>query len=256
MQKPKSATRTGPIVRKIQSAMKSLPQPVLRHGIFDPLSRMALRREAGDVAVWWPIAEAALGDDLVVIVDPRKLVGHLPKMLRLHGKVMDTRDWFIVPGAWDLQPVPLEKYVTHIVMAEMVAAQDYRMTRTYADLQAQKNSGSLPKRVVKAMEAFGGIDGYFERYSELARIMRESGEVPNFGKEDKDRFIGLAVGRDGQLLHSQKGHHRVALARLLPCPRMEAKVRAVHPSWLREQVKRTGLSPAKAVKAGVAGLAD
>lgn len=79
----------------------------------------------------------------------------------------------------------------------------------------------------------GDVDAYYRFYRTLADKIRCDRSIPNYGNKDKDRYIGVAIGRNGQLLHSQKGHHRLALAQLLGCAEVEAKVMAVHSDWAK-----------------------
>jgi hypothetical protein len=82
--------------------------------------------------------------------------------------------------------------------------------------------------------------------------MAQTNSIPNFGNKDKDRYIGIAIGREGQIIQQQKGHHRSIIAQFVPCDTMEAKVLAVHPLWVKKVAVRGTF--ADAIKDGIARL--
>lgn len=215
--------------------------------IFGPCIRLGV--------AWRSLVEIVMGDELVVEIDPQRIVGFLGHLVASGGRQRDIRSMFIVPGDWDVHPLSPETHPTYRRMADLVEFSDYRASPSYQELL---NSQKLPRRVKKVGRKFGDgtADDYFEFYRRLAETIKAEGRIPDYGASDKDKYIGLAIGRDGQILQFQKGRHRIALARLLHCPKVSGKVLAVHPQWFDNLRRGTNLPPAKALATGVARLAE
>lgn len=205
-------------------------------------------------SVWRPVAEAVLAEALLVQLSPSRINGLLEDVVLVDGRPILTKTCFILPGDWDLNPVPLEQHQAFDRMKDVAAFEDFRDTESYKHLQRLQQVGELPPRVTKYGD--GTIEGYFEFYRDLATRMRANKAVPNFGPSDTDRCVGLAVGRSGKILLHQKGHHRAMLGQFIQCDTMEAKVLVVHPRWVRKLVNSTGLAPANAIVCGITGLAN
>jgi hypothetical protein len=223
-----------------------MPRPVLKC-IFGTAVFRAIRGEKP--AVWRPLAEAVLGDALLVRTSPKRIAGIMPFALTFDGEQVETSRWFVLPGDWDLYPLRLEDHETYPRMRDLLSG-DLRHSASYKELSAQEIEGKLPARVKK--RGGGTVDGYFDYYRSLADKMTEMRAVPNLGANDKDKYIGIALGRDGQIIQQQKGHHRSIIAQFVPCDKMEAKVLAVHPLWVKRLDRN--LAFGDAIKDGIARL--
>jgi hypothetical protein len=79
---------------------------------------------------------------------------------------------------------------------------------------------------------------YMERIAKLAAVMQDRGRLP-WSDElarlsgRKDDEVGIAIGRDGELLHFRKGHHRMILAKQLGTALIDVELHVVHADWLR-----------------------
>ena len=79
---------------------------------------------------------------------------------------------------------------------------------------------------------------YMERIAKLAALIQDRNRLP--GSDElarlsgrKDDEVGIAIGRDGELLHFRKGHHRMILAKQLGTALIDVEVHVVHADWLR-----------------------
>ena len=244
--------------RHFNTIEKVIPNYVLRRVVLGSGVKNSLK-DFSRPRVWRPLAEAALGDELLIQVDPKSIVGYVDENVCIHGVDTETKLWFVLPGEWDRDlRRPLKGHPSYARMADLVAHDDVRESESYKSLSLLHAKGEAPKRMVK-MTTEGGIEGYFDFYRALADKIKETGQMPNFGVADKDRHVGLAIGRNGEFLQHQKGHHRTALAQLIPCAKMEAKVLAVHPLWLRRLLRKSELRksgpPADVIVRGIASLA-
>ena len=101
------------------------------------------------------------------------------------------------------------------------------------------------------------VDAYFERLENLYRSMREHGfQRRSADRVQQDREITIRVGRDGSLIKSGEGTHRLALARLLRIERVPVVVDLVHSQWVKGCMRRFEAAPVQAVRAGLESLAD
>jgi hypothetical protein len=224
-----------------------IPRPALQRVVFGTAVSRAIR--SSKPAVWRPLAEAALGDALIVRTSPKRIIGHLPDTLPFDSEEVETHSWFVLPGDWDINPKRLEEHESYPRMRALLSRDSYQ-TALYKELIAQEERGDLPSRVKKIGD--GTVKGYFDYYRALAAKMAETRSVPNLGVKDKDKYIGIAIGRDGQIIHQQKGHHRAIIAQFVPCDTMEAKVLAVHPLWVKAVLVRGSF--VEAIKNGIARL--
>ena len=216
-----------------------IPGPVLQRTLFGTAMFRAIR--ATRPALWRPLAEAVLGDTLVVKAAPRRIIGIMPEVLAFDGGEVETNRWFVIPGDWDVNPMRFEDHKTYPRMRDLLS-EDWKQSASYRELIALQLEGKLPDRVKKigrtnkTGQKVSTVDAYFNYYHELADKMAKTRAIPNLGADDKDRYIGIAIGRDGQIVQQQRGHHRAIIAQFVACEVMEAKVLAVHPLW----VKRLG----------------
>ena len=90
---------------------------------------------------------------------------------------------------------------------------------------------------------------YMERIIKLANVIQNGERLPRSdelaqlsGRRDDE--VGIAIGRDGELLHFRKGHHRMALAKQLGILQLDVELHLVHSDWLRNVmgVSRRGLT--------------
>ena len=240
---------TAKSAKRFQHYQHLLPRPILRQVLFSSMVKRAVRSDVA--AVWRPIVEAALVDQLEIVVEPKSIIGWLPETMDIKGLEVETKWWFVLPGSWENDARPFEDHETYAPMRDLVTAPDLKQSPSYLSLIEQQTGGMAPSRVTKVD---GTVDGYFSFYKALAQKMRETSAVPDFGENDKDRHIGVAVGPNGQLYHHQKGHHRVMLSKLLHLSEIRVQVRAVHPQWVAGIMRGSKHSYADAIAIGISRL--
>lgn len=126
-------------------------------------------------------------------------------------------------GRWDLRVFPFRDHETHVLMRTMLA-NDFAPDACHQALveyyrRRGHGDGAAPKAARK-------LENYIRQYSAVARDMRENGYRPDLARDE----IGLAIGRDGRLIKTSGGNHRLALAMLLDLPSVVADLRFAHAS--------------------------
>jgi len=218
----------------------------------------ALRDRIVYPAVRSSLVTRLLGDELIIKVSPHRIRGKLGKYLQVtEDCTVRCPPWYIFPGNWDIHPLSLEQAPTYRRMLWLIEYRDaYRQSPEYAELadEIAANSKSLVRKGVCIPSKASSLDDYFERYLGLLKLIERSRKIPNHGPADVDRHIGVAVGRNGELLLFKKGHHRIALAQMLNCGLIDAKVLGAHPLWLRERMAGSVRRPAQALAACIRSL--
>ena len=68
--------------------------------------------------------------------------------------------------------------------------------------------------------------------------------------------IGVAIDRDGNILHYRQGNHTLAIAKLLGIEHVKVRIRAVHSIWLRKQIKKNKIAIIKSLRESFKSLAE
>jgi len=157
------------------------------------------------------------------------------------------------PGNWDLSdtnypPFRLEQ------MKELFWDQiPYQQTKFYQRMikELECNGVTHAPKLISRDE----IDAYFSRLTDLYLSMRDNGFQPRTQQQlAGDREITIRIGRDGTLIKSGEGTHRLALARLLGIGLVPAAVDLAHTHWVKKCIQRFGVEPQRAVQLGLESL--
>jgi hypothetical protein len=131
---------------------------------------------------------------------------------------------------------------------------NFRECEAYAQRIQEMKQGVARKHRKTYLDSVETIDAYFERYVRLIDSFRANGYRSQQEMGGDDVEIGAAIGQNGEVMQLRKGHHRLALGKLLDLESIVVGVRLIHAAWLREYVKRYGSSPAVALRAGLRQL--
>ncbi|MDI5920881.1 hypothetical protein QLQ86_08800 [Halomonas sp. LR5S13] len=175
------------------------------------------------------VIEQTLGSDLVLQVDPQKLV-----------RTTDWRDYeyssrpsssaFLWDGSWDFRRGDLCHGSRYRFISDLDAHRDdltgSEAFRYYkAQLEAGKPWRSHQKGVL--LDSEERILAYLRVYLSFLDDMASRGFDSTRGKDD----LGVAVTRDGHLLKINRGLHRLAMAQRLELDSVPVTVKAVHRKW-------------------------
>ncbi|MCG5549485.1 hypothetical protein [Halorhodospira halochloris] len=147
---------------------------------------------------------------------------------------------FLVPGDWDLRARPIsidgdfpgsQKYAK---LADLVrCADDFRQSLWYAEARQQlQDEGRFVYKSRHIMTDLDSLDRFFENYLvKLIVSLRTEGYLPESAQGE---HCGVAIGRDGDLLLTERGRHRFFVAHLLGLQSILVEVRRAHSEWFRK----------------------
>lgn len=214
-------------------------------------------------------ARSALGEGLMLEVDPQALSMRVREYVLSDGKVVSIGDRFLGAGDWTPLVLPARKSPTVWEVNQIVAAGfDFRKTVCFERYVARAAAGDPVKRnhvvldteeriaaylghtvnMLRSVEA----NGVLSRRQWLARGVRPEGRGRML--ELSEQEVGVAIGAEGALYRFCAGKHRTAAAVALKLKRMPVEVRLVHADWLRAQVEATELAPVRALIEGIRRL--
>jgi hypothetical protein len=186
-------------------------------------------------------------------VDPKTIVYRRRK--KEWPKYVKRWPVLVCPGTWDLSDQEYEPFRL-AQMKELFQEQlPYQESAIYRRMRSElQNEGvtHAPK-----LHDLHEVDAYFSRLESLYKSMRDNGfQARDPSRTQTEREITVRIGRDGALIKSGEGTHRLALARLLNIKRVPVVVDLVHPRWVDECVRRFSTDPAQAVRLALAGLSQ
>jgi hypothetical protein len=230
------------------------PGRALAPALFDIKARACLEGAAAGVP--HGLAAGMFADSLRLELDPRTITATVPKSINVNNTVIEPRRYFVVGGEWDLTPAPFANTRAAVEMAGLIGADDITTCQTYRALVAAMEAGRPRQHAGGFVDSVEAIGAYCRGYIQIYEDMCANGFRTDELKDRRNADIGVAVGRDGVLVHFRKGHHRLALAQQADLKSVVATVRFIHSGWLREWTNRTGEPPHSAISAGLAaGLA-
>jgi hypothetical protein len=135
-----------------------------------------------------------------------------------------------LPGDWDRRAVPVSETTLYRGLRErFVEGLAWEDTVLHPGRYRKRCPGEPDRYRRYSPERFAARGAFLDRlYRDMAtngyRSYREVGGV-------FEREMGVAVGRDGQLIRNTGGLHRLILSQLLELPRVPVRVVAVHEEW-------------------------
>lgn len=173
--------------------------------------------------------ERALGDQLVVSVDPGQLI-RLRDWRGCRKQERPSSNIFIWGGDWDLRRSDFRdsgriRFVRDIDMHRHQLEKSEAYRRFESLLQAGVPWRSHQQGVLLDTEE--RILQYLKAYLGFLDHMAEHGFDKERGKDE----LSVAVTRDGRLLKLNRGLHRLAMAQHLKLASIPVTVKAVHREW-------------------------
>jgi hypothetical protein len=175
-----------------------------------------------------------------------------PELIKYHIADPDSlpENLFVWDGQWDKDIMPLENHEKYKMMKELfIDKKEFKDTEFYSyaiDRIAKEkpiNRGNL------ILGSAGNIEMYFEKTVRLFRDIKNNGFDLNLAPE-----TGVAIDRDGNLIHFRQGHHTLAIAKFLGIKNVRVRIRAVHSMWLEKQVKGKKALMLDSIASGFKGL--
>lgn len=156
-----------------------------------------------------------------------------------HDQDLFLKGLYLIPGQWDKTETLFRDYPTYQYMKELFDNNfDYLKTRRYRELIDKIETGEvIEHKHFKMRSKEDVIEDYFRRYIGIFKSMEEKGYIPN-----KNNPGLVAIGRNGELIKTSRGRHRLSIAQLLGIKSIMVKVEFIHPEWMMKHYQGDQLS--------------
>ncbi len=209
-----------------------------------------------------PIVIKCLGERLHINCKLDEIVAVMADWINESGRKLHVSDYFLSAGEWEGIMVRAGTSSVDIEAEELHNHNwNYRSTKSYEKYLKAAEQGAPLRRQQILLTKRDLIDQYFDRFVALYYSIKNYGLIShsklpdNLKSKSKDRSIGIAIGKLGQLCFLPGGQHRTAIARVLGLSEIPVEVRHVHADWLQNEIKCTGLSPVSALRHGITSIA-
>lgn len=123
-------------------------------------------------------------------------------------------------GDWDRRLIPFADHEAYQLLDALIRS-DFDAAIGEPALCRYYTQRGQPDPVAKAERK---LADYLDKYGAIARDMQAAGYRPFMTRDE----IGIALGRDGEVIKVSGGNHRLALAQLLGLPEVVAEIRFAH----------------------------
>lgn len=156
-----------------------------------------------------------------------------------HDKDLFLKRLYLMPGQWDKTETLFRDYPTYQYMKDLYDNNfDYLKTRRYRELIDKIETGEvIEHKHFKMRSKEDVVEDYFKRYIGIFKSMEEKGYLPN-----KNNPGLVAIGRNGELIKTSRGRHRLSIAQLLGVKSVMVKVEFIHPEWMMKHYQGDQLS--------------
>jgi hypothetical protein len=181
--------------------------------------------------------ENYLGDRLNICVNPEHIKDHV-SMTHSFGSKRERREAknaFIWPGDWDLKTFPFDDNPRYLFIKDLWQhREDPSKSHAYEKLVECTREGKPFKSHHKGilLNSEEKVLLYLQKYISYMQDMRERGFDRHKGKDS----LGVAIGRHGDILKTNRGLHRLAMAKVLEMDEISVSIKAVHEEWWKENI--------------------
>ncbi|MXV63425.1 hypothetical protein GS429_15430 [Natronorubrum sp. JWXQ-INN-674] len=192
--------------------------------------------------------------DTITDAEPFERLWIDPGRIDLQVRTASNRWGRVVDGEWDRAAVPFEETVSYrSVEAHFRHGTPWRETAEFEQYRERLEAGEQPKGCTTEEELesrFEELDAIYEQiatdgYRSQPALWADRPEYQRtvFYKWDRTLDprldeVTVSIGRNGSILHSDRGDHRLAIATLLDCPTIPVLVRRRHARWqsIRDEI--------------------
>lgn len=178
---------------------------------------------------------------LVSSIDPRRIKYHIKEPDELPDHL------FVWVGNWDKDIFDVMEHEKYRLVRELIAEnKNYSETEYYSFAMKKIKMNDPVIKSAEKLDSEKKVLEYFERQKSVFRDIKSKGY--SFSKASE---VGVAIARNGSLLHYRQGHHTMAMAKILGLKEVKIRIRAVHKEWLLDQIKGRGLNFLKNICEGI-----
>ncbi|QAR32943.1 hypothetical protein EP073_05835 [Geovibrio thiophilus] len=176
-------------------------------------------------------AENRYKDNLTIKASPESLERMAVFKSRHHRRRMANR--FIWDGDWDMGKTLFRDTDRYLRISDIWENRlDLRKSRRYAELTEMIRCGRPyieynRNRMGIYLNTEGKVLRYLEIYLEFMKQLETHGYESSLEKDP----VCAAVGRNGELIKTAKGLHRLAMAQVLGMRSIPVRIRGVHREW-------------------------
>lgn len=173
---------------------------------------------------------------LILHVNPNELIQftmHPPDT-----KKKPSANALIWDGDWDLCRVDLRTdYAIKLIQDLDANRNNLENTAKYKELTEQLNAGKpfSSHREGIYLNSKERILAYLQVYLDFLDNMAANGYQPQRTKD----YLGVVVSREGRLLKTKRGAHRLAMAQHIGLPSIPVQVRHIHRQWWEQITQNT-----------------
>lgn len=176
--------------------------------------------------------------------DPYKVIWVDPQNIDSVKSVENVYRGFIKRGDWDRKTGSITSSKFKALKKRFEEDLDWEETDIYTSLRDLLER----KGNVDGCHSLEGLKDKYENYvEELYREIQENGyrtqvELGNTPESKPGKGeVYVSIGRDGELIHGNRGWHRFSIARILDLEKMPVQVILRHRKWqdLREEIVNT-----------------
>lgn len=170
---------------------------------------------------------------LVVRADPADVQDNYVKrtlleQLRFYGASVGL-PWYRRRGDWDLRCRAFQNHPTFRFMREFYQSGfDPAATERYKAL-CNRAQQRVEARSPDEQRSLEDMTEYVDKQRALFESMRREGYRAGMARDE----IGFAIARDGRLIKTANGNHRMVVAQLLELDSVTMELRYVHERWYR-----------------------
>lgn len=173
---------------------------------------------------------------------------------------LDFFNYFVIDGDWDVDGDSVQSDRNYLEISDLIAfGAKYKQSESFARCLSELSEGKAQKdHSGHPYTSEQSIADTFDYYLALIGDMRVNGYVQrkDLTHSKLDTDIGVAVARDGSLLHFRRGHHRLAIAKQIGLTSVAVQVQLVHAEWVLNQIEAYNCEEMLAINFGLRGLAD
>lgn len=145
---------------------------------------------------------------------------------------------FILDGQWDLHTREFNKTFRYLFLSDIWEHRcDLTQSRRYAELMKRCEQGKPYRSYHKGVYLNTGekIHTFLKIYLTFMEQIQQHGYDPALTNDP----LGIALGRNGNIIKINKGLHRLAMAQIVGLEKIPVKIRAVHRLWWEKQISNS-----------------
>jgi hypothetical protein len=180
-------------------------------------------------------------DSLVFTIDPGAIRHHIEDPDIMPDSL------FVWSGDWDRKIIDIWKHEKFEALDELlVLKKKYKDIGFYTSALDEDRQGNTLKRGSMILDSGKEIIEYLRKQERLFEKIKSEGFDIKKAPE-----TGIAITREGGIVHYRQGHHTLAIAKIIGVEKVKVRIRAVHSQWLKKHLKKDRFNYLKSIRSGI-----